>query len=392
MIITLFQIFGLLGLVIFIPIYAEPVVNDENLRVEKYVVGICCGVTTIDFIDDDLLVLQKQDGRVRLIQDGILQKDDVFDANVTSIGEQGMLGIAVADNNTVYLYFTESPEDGGIALGKRIYKYDWNGTNLINPILIHDFKETQTYHNGGAMVEGLDGTVYLIIGDAGRYGKYQNHNTNLVYETGIIYRVDPPGPFYAIGIRNSFGLAIDPITGNLWDTENGDDNFDEINLVPPNFNSGWDVQMGPTHTNSTELPPNGSYVYQDPQFSWEQPVAPTGITMIDSQPFEDYKNSFFVGDCNNGTLYKFELDKNRTGFVFDSKDLTDKVANIGDSIHEIVFGTGFGCITDVTSGPDGFLYVASMSDGAIYRILPKAMALDSETRNSKTLILTCSLF
>lgn len=78
-----------------------------------------------------------------------------------------------------------------------------------------------------------------------------------------------------------------------------------------------------------------------------------------------------VGDCNNGNLYKFQLNQARDGFVFQSDQLKDNVADLGDSMDEIVFGTDFGCITDLKVGPDGLVYVVSLSDGAIYRLVPK---------------------
>ena len=114
-----------------------------------------------------------------------------------------------------------------------------------------------------------------------------------------------------------------------------------------------------------------------PQFSWEKTVAPTGIAFTSPQGFGKYQNSVFVGDCNNGNVYRFQLNQNRTGFVFNSPDLAaDKEVNIGDSMKEIVFATGFGCISDVVTGPDGMLYVTSLSDGTIYRIVPQNSAED----------------
>lgn len=166
-------------------------------------------------------------------------------------------------------------------------------------------------------------------------------------------------------------MTVDPITGKLWDTENGPDFGDEVNLVPPNSNSGWDVIMGPANkTQLSQLPKFPGYTYHDPQFTWEKTVAPTGLSFVNSPAFEKYKNSLFVGDCNNGNLYKFDLNKNRDGFVFSNPQLSDNVMNIGDSMDEIIFGTGFGCITDVIIGPDGLLYIVSLTDGTIYRIVP----------------------
>jgi len=182
-----------------------------------------------------------------------------------------------------------------------------------------------------------------------------------------------------MGIRNSFGLAIDPFNGNLWDTENGDDDFDEINFVQPNFNSGWDVIMGPASEDElSKLPGYDGYVYSDPEFSWQRVVAPTSISFVKSKPLENYNNSVFVGDCISGNLYKFELNQDRTGFVFDNPALSDNVVNVGESLDEIIFGTGFDCITDIEIGPDGLIYVVSRSHDSIYKIIPKSMIIQSE--------------
>jgi glucose/arabinose dehydrogenase len=228
------------------------------------------------------------------------------------------------------------------------------------------------------MVTDLDGTIYLVVGDTGQYGKLQNHSQGEPNDTSVILRIAPSGPYYAMGIRNSFGLAVDPVTGELWDTENGDDNFDEINLVQSNFNSGWDVIMGPSNaTQLAKLPGYPGYVYHDPQFSWENVVAPTGLTFISSEAFEKYRNDLFVLDCIYGNLYRFELNQSRDEFVFSSPELSDNVANAGESMKEIIFGTGFGCATDIEAGPDGLLYIVSHSHGAIYRIIPKSMISES---------------
>ena len=378
----IFLVIAILFAVLILPVYGKPVLNDNDFVVQKFIAGIPNGPTTMAFEGNDILVLQKTDGQVRLINDGALQEKPVLDENVTSEGEQGMLGITTVGTK-VYLYFIESTYDGGKPLGKRVYSYDWNGTELVNKTLVKDLWATQTYHNGGAMVTDQNGSVYLVVGDAGRYGKLENHPTGEPDDTGVILRIAPPGPYYAMGIRNSFGLAIDPVTGKLWDTENGVDVYDEINIVPPNFNSGWDVIMGPANdTTLKNLPGYPGYYYHDPQFTWEKTVAPTGLSFIDSKEFEKYKNSLFVGDCNNGNLYRFELNDNRDGFVFSSSQLSDKIVNVGDSMDEIIFGTGFGCITDVVAGPDGLLYFVSLSDGTIYRIVPKSYTTQNSASDS----------
>jgi len=359
-----------------LPAFSESILEDEDLVVKKFVSNLS-HPTTIAFVGNDILVLQKDDGKVRLISNGVLLEKPVLDVSVSNDSERGLLGITTI-SSTVYLYFTESTTDGGQPLGNRIYKYSWDGQALVNPTLIKDLPATPgPNHDGGAMVTGLDGTVYAVIGDLNRNGILQNYPRGEPDDTSVILRVVPEGPYYAMGIRNSFGLAVDPVTGNLWQTENGPDNYDEVNLVLPNFNSGWETIMGPaTESKLSLLPGFGDFVYSDPEFSWEEAVAPTALSFIDSKGFEKYKNSLFVGDCNFGNLYKFELNSDRTGFVFDDPALADKVINAGEGMEEIVFGTGFGCITDLEVGPDGFLYVVSLTHDAIYRITPKSMMVD----------------
>jgi len=366
-------------------------VHDSALIVEKYITGLS-SPTSISFIGSDILVLQKNDGKVRLIRDGILQSNEVLDVPVSNNSERGLLGIESVGNN-VYLFFTESLMDGGSPIGNRIYKYSWNGTHLINPGLMKDLPATPgPNHNGGVFAKNLDGDVFAIIGDLNRNGVLQNFPSGDPDDTSVILPVEPSGAILAMGIRNSFGLTIDPITGNMWDTENGPSNFDEINLISPNFNSGWEVIMGPaTQEQIDSLPGFESFVYSDPEFTWEQVVAPTSLLFIDSLPFANYSDSLFVGDCNNGNLYNFTLNQSRDSFVFTNPDLSDLVLNPGDDSGEIEFGNGFGCITDLEIGFDGFLYIASISDGIIYRIFPADSCMVPDSENL-IITSTCTLY
>jgi glucose/arabinose dehydrogenase len=354
-------------------IWIMPTVGDPDFVVETFVTGISLP-TTIAFVGDDMLVLQKNDGQVRLIRDGVLQPAPVLDVSVASAQEQGMLGIAVVDS-TVYLYFTESEEDGGEAVARRVYKYNWTGEELANPVLVRDWNSTRTYHNGGAMAVGPDGTVYLVVGDTGRYGQLQNHWPELYPDTSVIMPVSKDGPYYAMGIRNSFGIAFDSNTGRMWSTENGDESFDEINLVEPYTNSGWDIVMGPAAEEQlARMPVYQNYTYRDPVFSWEEQVAPTSLAFVSSEPLAKLDDSLIVGDCNKGRLYKFPLNEDRDGFAFATPPLADGVADRGDSLDEVVFAKDFVCVSDIEVGPDGMLYVVSLAQDAIFRIVPAERA------------------
>jgi len=198
-------------------------------------------------------------------------------------------------------------------------------------------------------------------------------------DTSVVLQVKPSvDSYHAIGIRNSFGITSDPITGNLWMTDNGPDKFDEINLVDNKFNSGWAKIMG--NINDAQLSPISPYedfVYSDPEFSWEMPIGITALDFAEGQLFSKYDGWLFVADSNNGNIYLLKLNEERNGFEFKSEHLKDLTVNIDpkntygnfhESMSEIMFGTNFGLITDLKFGPDGALYVVSLMEGTIYRI------------------------
>jgi glucose/arabinose dehydrogenase len=367
---------------------------------------------------------------VNLISNGILRQDPVLTVlsglcdihnplpGCNVFNERGLLGIALrkinntnmtlAGNLQVYLYYTEITLTGE-PLGNRVYKYLWDGRHLINPSLILDLPATPgPNHNAGKLLIGPDGFLYAVIGDQEHRGLLQNINGPPSDNTSVIFRVDPEtgapahgNPFvtnfsddkanlsksmplsryYAYGIRNSFGLAFDPVSGYLWDTENGVNNYDEINLVKPGFNSGWKPIVGPierTNKTEAELVHFPQSHYSDPEFSWKYSVAVTALDFLNSSKLgQKYTNNLFVGDYNTGSLYFFKINKDRDGIEFDSNqtDLADHVADDEQERSKSVLGTGFDTITDIETGPDGYLYIATYSKqhpetSRIYRIVP----------------------
>ena len=383
-------------------------VTDPAVQVTE-VVGGLSQPTAMAFIGPgDILVLQKSDGRVRRVINGMLQPGQVLDVAVDSASERGLLGLAIHPNFPtspfVYLYYTESSTGSDTSgspapLGNRVYRYTWNGSTLVGPQLILDLPVTPgPNHNGGAMTFGPDDKLYVVIGELNRNGQLQNFSGAAAPDdTGVIFRINDDGsapsdnPFFnqggnlakyfAYGIRNSFGLAFDPVTGKLWDTENGPANYDEINLVEPGFNSGWMRIMGPSSRDAqgtSDLVVFSGSHYADPTFSWFSTVGPTGIIFMNGASLGvDYQDNAFVGDINNGNLYRFRLNPTRDGFVFTNPNLGDLVADNNTELQELILGTGFSGITDLKIGPDGLLYVLSFSLGKIFvisRIPPSLVA------------------
>ncbi|HEX7207002.1 MAG TPA: PQQ-dependent sugar dehydrogenase [Nitrososphaeraceae archaeon] len=374
-------------------VYAQPVINDPSL-IAEIVVEELSSPTSMAFMDSNNILVLEKTGSVRLISNGILQEQPVLNVPVDTESERGLLGIATLEDDTVFLYFTESGE----TLRNRVYRYNWNGETLVNPTLILDLPAIPgPNHDGGKLVIGPDQYLYAIIGDLNHDGKLQNFlDGPEPDDTGVIFKVNPNdgsaapnNPFvnsgdsvlsryYAYGIRNSFGIAIDPITNMLWDTENGPGEYDEVNLVRPGFNSGWQTVMGPISRSGESIDDLVSFQgsqYIDPVFSWQITPAVTDIEFLHSSKLGDkYANNIFVGDYNNGNVYYFEVNEDRTGIIFDASqtDLIDLVADNEEELSTIIFASGFGSITDIETGPDGFLYILSYDDGIIYRIAPSS--------------------
>jgi glucose/arabinose dehydrogenase len=327
-------------------------------------------------------------------------------------------------------------------------------------------------HNGGVLRFGHDGKLYVMFGDVGRRGQLQNLRSGPTQDgegpvtnddqhtsggpepddahfTGVILRLNDDGttpadnPFadfvaerhapdpssalidddriptevetnvrkiFAYGVRNSFGMAVDPLTGNLWDQENGEDAFDEINLVEPGMNSGWIQIMGPisrlaqykeietTSLHAETFPnlqqfrwgperiadsaaeafsrlfklPNSHY--SDPEYSWKYVLAPAGIGFLNGHGLgREYFGRLFVGfsvndDPLGGGLMAFPLTDDRRRIagnsIADNATFNDPSQNA-----EHIIGRDFGILTDIQTSPRGTLLVVSLDQGTVYEIL-----------------------
>src|SRR5215510_9955106 len=153
--------------------------NDPRLHVREITSGLS-QPTAMAFIGPaDILVLQKGDGRVRRVTNGMLQPGHVLDVAVDSASERGLLGIAIhpgfPSSPFVYLYYTQSSTSGdssGSPLANRVYRYTWNGSALVSPSLILDLPVTPgANHDGGTITFGPDGKLYVVIGDLNRDGQ-----------------------------------------------------------------------------------------------------------------------------------------------------------------------------------------------------------------------------
>lgn len=383
----------------------SPNVTNSNLRAEIVFKGLEFPTNMAILGPNDFLVLEKSKGTVNRIVNGVMLADPLLQVNVASEVERGMLGIAVSNatnqanvgynNHTsirgpyVFLYYTEAvAAHDGTSISNRVYRYELADNHLVDPKLLLDLPAIPgPRHNGGSISIGPDNNLYVAVGDVdGHTTEAQNvHNGGKPDGTGGIFRItqdgkpvqsiigeqSPNNKYFAYGVRNSFGIGFDPLTGNLWDTENGPGSNDEINLVVPGFNSGWLPVQGkaPVDFDYQRLVDfGGKGVYRDPEFTWVDTVGPTDVLFFNSDKLGDeYVNDMLIADVHFGRIYDFNLNENRTGLVLNGS-IADKVADTNAEVEQLIFGSEFGAITDLAIGPDGNLYVLSFGQGAIYKV------------------------
>ena len=461
------------------PAAASPVMLDDNLTVSTVISGLD-QPTSMAFIGpNDFLVLERATGKVQRVVNGALHSTPL-DLAVNNASERGLLGIALhqkfSQNGFVYLFWTESSTGSDTAnvdqvplLGNRVDRYVWNGSTLTFDRNLIELRAWQPdagqpsrgNHNGGVLRVGPDGKVYIIFGDNGRRGLLQNITSggpvpddqfggpepDDAHLTGVVLRLNDDGstptdnPFFnatgnftgeaaanlkkvfAYGVRNSFGMDFDPMSGALWTQENGDDAFDEINRVTPGFNGGWIQTMGPVSrvaefrsiettygagnlqqlrwpsSNIATTPQqavSGMFMlpgaqYLDPEFSWKYAVAPSPIGFVRGRGLgPQFEGDLFVGASRttllNGFLFRFKLTLDRQHFSFSDPRLADRVADNTDKFDQtesesLLIGRDFGITTDIQTGPNGNMFVVSLSNGAVYEIKSKPSLLFTATLN-----------
>jgi glucose/arabinose dehydrogenase len=359
-------------------------------------------------------------------------------------------------------------------LGNRVDRFVWNGSTLTMDQNIIRLRARQTdnigvpgqpgpvnaneqgNHNGGVMRFGPDGKLYIFMGDQGRRGWLQNlrngpfESAPFVDDTfggpepdnahlsGVILRLNDDGsipvdnPFFSVGAaiggevgpniqkifsyghRNGFGMAFDPYSGFLWEAEDGDDSFSELNRVEAGMNGGWIQMAGPQHrfvdfkdievnefggnlqqrrfppTRLAKSPGNArnqlfmlpGAKYADPELSWKYESGPAGATFVTGSALgAGNEGTLWIGSARafsqvggtGGSLFRFKLSRNRKKVDVSDPRLAEGVADNLTKFdptesESLLIGKGFGITPSIEQGPDGNLYVVSLTDNAIYKI------------------------
>jgi aldose sugar dehydrogenase len=344
--------------------------------------------------DGRTMLVTERPGRLRVIRDGVLEPQPVGNLpKIEAVYLGGLSEVALhpnfASNRLVYLSYSKSGP-GGVTLALMRGRLNEAATALseTKEIFVADAWESAGSPIAGRMVFGRDGTLYLSVGDRAvtdpassprglRVQRLDNHMGKVLRlrddgsvppDNPFVGRADARPEIFTYGHRNTYGLAIHPDTGELWQTEIGPQGGDEVNVLLPGRNYGWPlVSMG--------LRYEGEYVSEQPwwrpgiempRFHWMPSFSPSGMAFYTGDRFPRWKGHLFVGGLHNGEgIYRLK---------FNDKGL----ATTRSPRHERLVSQLGERIRDVRQGPDGYLYfltegqtmLGTNLDGAVLRIEP----------------------
>ncbi len=422
---------------------------DPRLRIETAASNLSTGFANLIsawcFVDaDTILIARRSDGVIRRLdltpgqisQPGAVVHDlDILAPTPTdSQSEYGVQSITLhpqfATNGWVYIRYSkrlastpagqDTPQsqtsEFASPMDNVTERYIWNPAgnagagSLTFNATIRTARTQTRYHHGGPSAFTHDGKLITLHGDQRLTNDiaFNGGTQSFFPDVSVVTRLNDDGttpsdnPFvvagapafahacFAYGVRNPFGLAIDPLTGRLWITDNGEASFDEINLVPAGANCGANDFAGPS-TDPRQSPPANvaalnmipGAAYVEPQFSFLQTCGVTGIAFLAGSSLgPTFERDVLVGNYNSGLLWRMRLNAERSALVFQNATLQSTRVDsrqpfsrnpVGTPAEENLLATGVGgAFTGVlgmavSPGPAALPYVLC-ANGRLYRI------------------------
>ena len=319
--------------------------------------------TAMEFAPDGRLFVAEQAGKLRVIKNGVLLTTPFLTLTVASTSERGLLGVAFdpdfSSNPFVYVFYTRTQSP----IKNRVSRFTVSTTNpdLADPtselVIVDNIASDAGNHNGGAIHFGLDGKLYIAVGDGGATASNAQSLSTL---SGKLLRINsdgtipPDNPFvsvtgarpeiWALGLRNPFTFAVDPVDGRIHANDVGNSTWEEVNLILRGANYGWPTCEGPQGTGTGSCN-NSSFAYPIHTYNHSIGRAVTGGSFYRKNQFpSEHVGSYFFADYLGGWIKRLDSQNQ----VSDFRSANSPV--------------------DIKVGPDGSLYYASLFTGTIYRV------------------------
>jgi glucose/arabinose dehydrogenase len=364
---------------------AGPIVLDTGIQ-HKIQLIVTRGLVqpwSLAFLPDGAILITERPGRLRIVRNGVLDPKPVGGIpQVQASGLAGLMDLALhprfAENKLIYFTYhkpcSAPPGAAGVACPAVITlaRGRWDGSAVAE---VKDIFSAAATNNASRILFGKDGMIYMTVGVGDPPNATQAQDPGSLLGKVLRLRDDgsvpPDNPFagrtgyrpeiYTMGHRNALGLALNPVTGEIWECEDGPNGGDEINVLQAGKNYGWPVvsygrfYLGPR---VSERPWQEGM--EPPLVFWVPAIAISGMTFYTGDKFPNWKNNVFVGGMRTGEVP-------RSGHL-ERIDFNDK----WEELHrEGMLRELQNRIRDVRQGPDGYLYILTAEDdGALMRMEP----------------------
>lgn len=324
------------------------------------------------FLPDGSILVTERGGALRIVRDGVLDPEPVSGVpdGVHARGQGGLLDVAIhpafEENRLVYLTYAKADRGGEATTALARGRLEGRRLADLQDIFVADAWARGGVHFGSRLVFDGDGYLYMTVGERGESREAQNlsnhQGTTLRLaddgsapeDNPFVGRADALPEIFTWGNRSPQGLAIHPVTGELWQTEHGPRGGDELNRLRAGANYGWPtITWGIDYDGTPVSDLTHKPGMEQPFFYWVPSIATSGLAIYGGDAFPRWKGSAFVGGLAGAQLARVDMD------------------GPGPPSVEVLLG-GLGArIRDVREGPDGLLYVlVDAADGAMLRIEP----------------------
>ncbi|HYQ59097.1 MAG TPA: PQQ-dependent sugar dehydrogenase [Draconibacterium sp.] len=359
------------------PIAKEIETMDYMMDVEIFAEGLEVP-WAIDFIDENMALITERPGRLRVVKNGKLLTEPVKNTpEVLNEGQGGLMDVAIdpdyKENGWIYLAYSHALTSGytgsrppsmtRIVRGK-IENNTWTNQQVLFEAP-HETYRTTRHHYGCRIVFDPSGYLYFAIGDRGAGYMAQDYKL----PNGKVHRINKDGsipddnPFveeggsilslYSLGNRNIQGMAIHPETGELWTTEHGPYGGDELNRIQSGKNYGWEtITYGKNYNGSIITEETHRPGMEQPNLYWRPSIAVCGLDFYRGDLFSKWKNKLLVGALKYEEVRLLQIENDRV-------------------VHQEVIVKNQGRVRDVSTGPEGAIYVVLNNPGTVIKLTPQ---------------------